>query len=264
MPPALAVINPKRPDCAYPDKHLAGAGVALKLVQALLSERGRGSMRCRTSSRSPPSARSPTSCRSSARTASSPVVGSRRCRRAARGGPGGVVDGEWPRRAELDSFHVGFVLAPRLNAAGRMSPPDLAVDLLLMRGRDEDVAARLAPWRSSFRKRTCERQDQEAEILAEAKRDRSRRIRTSGAQNILVVAGDGWHRGVIGIVASKLVELYNKPTLVLSIEDGVARGFGPEHSGVRSARESGVVRRCVPAVRRPSAGRGRDARGLQG
>src|SRR5690606_37464813 len=125
----------------------------------------------------------------------------------------------------LDRFHVGFVLAPRLNAAGRMSSPDLALDLLLLRGRDDStrtLARELA-------RRLCEentrRQEQEAEILAAARRTIEKDPHV-GAQNILIVAGEGWHRGVIGIVASKLVELYHRPTLVLSIEDGLARGSG--------------------------------------
>ena len=117
------------------------------------------------------------------------------------------------------------MLAPRLNAAGRMSSPDLALDLLLLRGRDADVRAQRARTGAAAVGGEHRRQEQEAAILAEARR-LDRRRSAVGAQNLLVVAGDGWHRGVIGIVASKLVDTYHKPALVLSIEDGVARGSG--------------------------------------
>ncbi len=125
----------------------------------------------------------------------------------------------------LDSFHVSFVLAPRLNAAGRMSSPDLAVDLLLLRGRDAETRGRARDLARQLSEENSKRQEQEAEIVADARRtiDHDPEI---GAQNLLIVAGHGWHRGVIGIVASKLTEAYGKPAIVLSIEDGVAHGSG--------------------------------------
>jgi single-stranded-DNA-specific exonuclease len=125
----------------------------------------------------------------------------------------------------LDSFHVSFMLAPRLNAAGRMSSPDLAADLLLLRGRDDEIRDRARQLAKRLSEENAKRREQEAEILAEARRSIERDPQV-GAHNMLVVAGEGWHRGVIGIVASKLVEQYHKPTLVLSIEDGIARGSG--------------------------------------
>jgi single-stranded-DNA-specific exonuclease len=126
---------------------------------------------------------------------------------------------------QLDSFHVGFVLAPRLNAAGRMKSPDLALDLLLLRGRDADTRTRARDLARQLTEENVQRQDHEAAILADARRmiEGDPNI---GGQNILIAAGHDWHRGVIGIVASKLVDAYNKPALVLSIENGVATGSG--------------------------------------
>jgi len=106
-----------------------------------------------------------------------------------------------------------------------MSSAERAMDLLLMRGRDGESKAAARELARSLGEENTRRQAQEAEILAEARRaiDGDPDV---GAHNVLVVAGENWHRGVIGIVASKLVDLYRKPALVLSIENGVAHGSG--------------------------------------
>jgi single-stranded-DNA-specific exonuclease len=231
LPPALAVINPKRVDCTYPDKRLAGAGVALKVVQALFATAGRG-----------PEALPPFVKIAAIGTLADivPLIGENRV--IAHCGLHALSVG--PHSAgieallaesgllgrELDSMHVGFVLAPRLNAAGRMHSPDLAADLLLLRGRDDDVRSRARELARQLSEQNARRQEEEATILAEARKviDHDPDV---GGQNVLVVAGDGWHRGVIGIVASKLVEAYHKPTIVLSVEDGVAQGSGRSIAG---------------------------------
>jgi single-stranded-DNA-specific exonuclease len=226
LPPALAVINPKRIDCSYPDKHLAGVGVALKLVQGLLLSSGRGL------------ALLPHFVKVAAIGTMAdvvPLVGENRV--IAHCGLTGLSSGPHTAGLEalldtcgllgrqLDSFHIGFMVAPRLNAAGRMRSPDLSLDLLLLRGRDADARTRAKDLAQRLSEENTERQQQEGAILADARRliegDPS-----IGGQNLLVVAGEGWHRGVIGIVASKLVDAYHKPALVLSIQDGVATGSG--------------------------------------
>jgi single-stranded-DNA-specific exonuclease len=226
LPPAFAVINPKRADCSYPEKMLAGAGVALKVAQALLLASGRGV------------AALPHFVKVAALGTLAdvvPLVGENRV--IAHCGLGALSAGPHGAGLEallgecgllgrqLDGFHVGFVLAPRLNAAGRMSSPDLALELLLLRGRESGTQARARDLARQLSAENTRRQDEEATILAEAKRVIERDPQV-GAHNVLVVAGEGWHRGVIGIVASKLVETYHRPALVLSIEDGVARGSG--------------------------------------
>jgi single-stranded-DNA-specific exonuclease len=113
------------------------------------------------------------------------------------------------------------MLAPRVNAAGRMSTPDIAARLLL--AADEGLADEVRLLAQQLDGENLRRQEEEAEILAAAKK-----IVTTdpdvGARSVLVVAGDGWHRGVIGIVASKLVDAFHRPAIVLSIEDGIAHG----------------------------------------
>ena len=121
----------------------------------------------------------------------------------------------------IDSYHISFMVAPRVNAAGRMSTPDIATRLLL--ASDEAMGDEARALALQLDGENVRRQEEEAEILAAAKKI----VQTDpdvGARSVLVVAGDGWHRGVIGIVASKLVDAFHRPAIVLSIEDGVAHG----------------------------------------
>jgi single-stranded-DNA-specific exonuclease len=221
LPPALAVINPKRPDCGYPDKHLAGVGVALKLVQAVCDRAGRGHWL--------PGFVKLAAIGTLADVV--PLVGENRViakvgldllsRGPHKVGLRSLIDVSGLAGKVIDSYHVAFVLAPRVNAAGRMSTPDLATRLLL--ASDEAMGEEARALARQLDEENVRRQAEEAAILAAA-----RRVVLSdpdvGARSVLVVAGEGWHRGVIGIVASKLVEAFHRPAIVLSIEDGVAHG----------------------------------------
>jgi len=224
LPQALAVINPKRFDCAYPDKYLAGVGVALKVVQGLLQTSGRGEDLL------------PHFVKMAAIGTLAdvvPLVGENRV--IAREGLKGLSAGPNSAGLEalieacgltgktLDSFHVSFMMAPRINAAGRMSTPELAAELLLLRGKDGATRARARELATQLAGENTKRQEQEAAIVTEARRS-VEKDPSVGAHNVLVVAGEGWHRGVIGIVASKLVDAFHKPAVVLSIEDGIAHG----------------------------------------
>ena len=126
----------------------------------------------------------------------------------------------------ISGYDVGFVLAPRINAAGRMATPDIATRLLL--ASDEALADEARGLAEQLNEENVRRQQEEAAIVAEA-----RKIVESdpeiGARTVLVVAGEGWHRGVIGIVASKLVDAYHRPAVVLSIEGEPGAGIVPEH-----------------------------------
>jgi single-stranded-DNA-specific exonuclease len=221
LPPALAVINPKRTDCGYPDKNLAGVGVALKLVQALCRRAGRESWL--------PGFIKVAAIGTLADVV--PLVGENRViakvgldllsRGPHKVGLRALLDISGLSGKTIDSYHVGFMLAPRVNAAGRMSTPDIAARLLL--AADEAMAEEVRQLALQLDGENVRRQEEEAEILAAAKKV----VTTDpdvGARSVLVVAGDGWHRGVIGIVASKLVEAFHRPAIVLSLENGVAHG----------------------------------------
>ena len=221
LPRALAVINPKRRDCAYPDKNLAGVGVALKLVQALCLRSGRANW-------------IPAFVKIAAIGTLADVVplyGENRV--IAKLGLAMLSSG--PHKVgvrsllevcgltgkEIDSYHIGFVVAPRINAAGRMSTPDIAARLLL--ASDEGMAAEARGLAEQLNAENTRRQQEEAEIVAQARKAVDTDLEI-GARTVIVVAGDGWHRGVIGIVASKLVDAFHRPAIVLSVDGDVAHG----------------------------------------
>ena len=223
LPSAFAVINPKRADCAYPDKNLAGVGVAFKLVHALCHRYDR--LRWL-----------PAFIKLAAIGTVADVVPLRGENRviAKLGlerlsstqhtiGLKALLDATGLLGETLTGFHIAFRLAPRINAAGRMSSPDLATQLLLLTDEGQaDVAKDLA---EQLEAENLRRQQEEANILAEARQ----KVETDpdiGAHAILVVWGDGWHRGVIGIVAAKLVDLFHRPVLVLTVDGEVAHGSG--------------------------------------
>jgi single-stranded-DNA-specific exonuclease len=221
LPDGFAVVNPKRRDCAYPFKELAGVGVALKLVQALCERAGK--------SRWLPGFVKIAALGTLADVV--PLVGENRV--IARVGLDGLTRGPHTvgirallevsglTGKRLDSFHVGFVLAPRINAAGRMSTAETATRLLL--ATDESMAEEARGLAAQLDAENQKRQQEEAAILIEA-RKAIEADPAVGAHNVLVVAGEGWHRGVIGIVASKLVDAFAKPAIVLSIDGDVAHG----------------------------------------
>ncbi len=221
LPPALAVINPKRVDCTYPDKNLAGVGVAFKLVQALCQRYGREKWL--------PAFLKLAAIGTVADVV--PLVGENRIiaklglEKLSQGphtvGLRTLLESAGLQNKTIDGFHVSFVIAPRVNAAGRMSTPDLATRLLL--ASDETQADEVRRLAEQLGEENTRRQAYEADIVADAKKQVETDVRI-GAHNILVVAGDGWHRGVIGIVASKLVDAFYKPAIVLSVEDGIAHG----------------------------------------
>ncbi|HSL20703.1 MAG TPA: single-stranded-DNA-specific exonuclease RecJ [Vicinamibacterales bacterium] len=221
LPEALAVVNPKRHDCAYPFKDLAGVGVTLKLVQALCDRAGR--------SRWLPAFVKIAALGTLADVV--PLVGENRViarlglEWLSRGphtvGVRSLLEAAGLTGKRLGSFHVGFVLAPRINAAGRMSTAEIATRLLLL--TDEAMAGEARDLASQLEVENQKRQQEEATILAEA-RQAIEGDPAIGAHNVLVVGAEGWHRGVIGIVASKLVETFYKPAIVLSIEGDIAHG----------------------------------------
>ena len=221
LPAAVAVLNPKRHDCTYPDKHLAGVGVALKLVQALCARAGKSSWL-------------PAFVKIAALGTLAdvvPLVGENRViakigldmlsKGPHKVGLRALLDVSGLTGRRVTGYDVGFVIAPRINAAGRMATPDIATRLLL--ASDEGLAAEATALAGQLNEENVRRQQEEASIVAAARKV----VETDpevGARSVLVVAGEGWHRGVIGIVASKLVDAYHRPAIVLSVDGAEAHG----------------------------------------
>ncbi len=229
LPPALAVLNPNRRDCEYPEKNLCGAGVTLKLVQALLKR-----------SPLPPGRQSalldsflkPVAIATVADIV--PLTGENRVivRRGLSGlrdvrnhglrsllRVAGFDDGECP-----SAHQVAFRLAPRINAAGRMATALDVIELFLT--ADADRARHLAEQLDTLNR---ERQQVESEIV-EAILRQCESEASAYDFPALVFSGSGWHLGVLGIVASRLVERFSRPVFVLS-DTAAVEGEEPLLSG---------------------------------
>jgi single-stranded-DNA-specific exonuclease len=221
LPHALAVINPKRHDCTYPDKNLAGVGVALKLVQALCTCTGHANWL-------------PAFVKVAAigtladvvpLTGENRIIAKLGLAMLSKGphkiGLRALLDVCGLTGREIDSYHIGFVVAPRVNAAGRMSTPDIAARLLL--AADETMGEQARALAEQLDAENLRRQQEEADIVSQARRIVETDLEV-GSRTVLVVAGERWHRGVIGIVASKLVDAFHRPAIVISTDGDLAHG----------------------------------------
>jgi single-stranded-DNA-specific exonuclease len=230
LPPALAVLNPNRPDCDYPNKNLCGAGVALKLVQALLHRSGTSEARqiALLDSFLKPVAIA-TVADIVPLTGENRVIvqrglsGMRRVRNTglrALMTVAGLDEGEPP-----SAHQVAFRLAPRINAAGRMATAKDVIELFLTEdaGRAKEIA-------ESLDALNRERQQVEAEIVETILKQCEERVGLAD-QAAFVFAGDDWHLGVLGIVASRLVERLCRPVFVLSQSASMDANLGPHLSG---------------------------------
>ena len=230
IPVALAILNPNQPGCAYPEKSLCGAAIAFKLALAVLHRRDPD----RTREKTVPSflkmvalatVADAVPLRGENRVLA--AVGIRELHRPAGLGLRALFQaaGVDPAAKKLTSFDLGFRLAPRINAAGRMDVAAEVVELFTTRD-----AARAHELAGKLERLNTERRETEAEVL----RTVETRLATDhqlAANKMLVMAGDGWHRGTIGILASRIVDRTAKPAIVVSVEDGVAYGSGRSIDG---------------------------------
>ena len=138
----------------------------------------------------------------------------------------------------ISTYHAGFILGPRVNAGGRVGAADLGARLL---ATDDPLEARALAQQLDLH--NGERRDIEARVLAQA----MAQVESDGSRALSFVAGEGWHPGVVGIVASRLKDRYGRPACVVAMADGIGRGSGRSVSGMAlgpaliAARQAGLV-----------------------
>ncbi len=224
LPPALAIVNPSRVDCSYPNPNLCGAGVAFKLAHAILAGLGW------------PQAKLYRVLESFLKLVAIatvadivPLTGENRV--IVKYGLRGLRDVRNPGLRALlaaagfadrapDAGEVGFRIAPAINASGRMDSAGQAVRMFLT--NDAAEAGEIA--RELFALNQ-ERQTAERAIVKEIF-ERCVAEPVTDGDAALVLWGEGWHRGVVGIVASRVVERFHRPAIILGVENGVAQGSG--------------------------------------
>ncbi|GAU76912.1 single-stranded-DNA-specific exonuclease RecJ [Fusibacter sp. 3D3] len=222
LPDAFAIINPKIE--GYPFDMLCGCGVALKLVQALMTDSFMAFI---------PSVMDVVALGTIAdivplrdenriftklgleQMKSSQIPGIRALIKEAN------LEGK-----EINAGHIGFIIAPRINASGRIGDPKIAVEMLLT--EDHQRAEAIARDLSEL---NAERQSRERLILEEAIDFIKTHIDLE-REKILLVVGESWHTGIIGIVASKLCDRFSRPVVILNVEDGVAKGSARSVDGI--------------------------------
>ena len=263
LPPALAVVDPNRGDCPYPNKGLCGTGVVYRLCELMAHRRGLD-----------PEALHGSLDLVALATIADVVPLDHENRTLVRYGLKALARTELPglqalmKRAGLgdgpvEAGQVAFRLAPRINAAGRMAEAMTALELLMT----EDPA-RAETLADDLEQNNVDRRDEEARTLREALEGLERSYRP-GQDFGLVLEGEGWHPGVIGIVASRIVERVHRPTVLVALRDGQGRGsarsipgfdlYGAVHAcrehlgrfgGHRAAAGMDVSRDRVEAFRR--------------
>ncbi len=239
LPPALAVINPKREGCAYPFRELSGVGVAYRLAQALNATHPRAND-LKIGAPTPSSAIDLESVLDLVALGTVADIvplcgenrilvqrGLQRLREAPRPGLQALMAGAGVAAARASSQDIAFRLAPRINAAGRLANAGLAYNLLMAEdgSRAQPLAAEL------------EALNRERQQLLETQVNEARQILGEpGEQRLLFVAGEGFHEGIVGLVASRLTDGYQRPSLVMRRDGQVARGSARSIEGFHITR----------------------------
>ena len=225
LPASHCIINPHQPDCSYPNKSLAGVGVALKLIQALSKSFMREGLLEEVIEFAAIGTVADVV----------PLLGENRIivknglehiANTKNIGLRALIEVSGLADKNINAYSIAFMIAPRINAAGRVADAELGVELLLT--EDADRARIIAAMLDSSNK---ERQHIESRILDEAILRIERMV--DFEKDVVIVADEhSWHPGVVGIVASRIVERYHLPTILISKEDGIGKGSARSIPGV--------------------------------
>jgi len=225
LPDAAAVVNPLRPDCVYPFKQLSGAGIAFKLIQGLGEQAGADAgiwdyldlVALGTIA---------DVCPLVEENRILVTYGLETMERTLRPGIQALCQAAGLSRPTLNTDDVAYLLSPRLNAAGRLGDADIALNLLLMKNLEE-----ARPVAMHLHQENSRRQKLEADILAEAHTLAEYSFGEDPERKFLLLAREGWHQGVLGIVASRMAEKYRLPVMLLALQEGLGRGSGRSAGG---------------------------------
>ncbi len=217
IPECVAMINPNQTGCNYPDKNLAGVGVAFKLVHALLREKGKehiikGFLKVVAIGTIADIMNLTGENRAIVK------IGLEDLPKAHNFGLKALMEVS-ECRSEMTSYHIGFRIAPRINAAGRMEIARHVVELF--EADSFEKARELAELLDS---RNRERQKVQREITELALLEYTENGGSEKQTHAIIVAGENWHRGVIGLAASKITEKLHRPSVVISLENGIGHG----------------------------------------
>lgn len=218
LPPAAAVLNPKRPDCTYPYKELSGVGVAYKLLQAFFL---RNSLPLSKLEEHLDLVALGTVADIVPLTGENRILakfGLERLRQSTKPGLQALLEVSGLQGRPLESSHIVFILGPRLNAAGRMG--DAHSSLALLTTEDPQRAQEIAIQLEAENRRRKEVDDL---ILSQAVELVGKEVDLND-ERVIVLASEEWHQGVIGIVASRLVERFYRPAILISLDGGVGKG----------------------------------------
>ncbi|MDP2939352.1 MAG: single-stranded-DNA-specific exonuclease RecJ [Candidatus Omnitrophota bacterium] len=214
LPKAVAIINSKRHDCTYPFKDLAAVGLVFKLC---------GAMEAKTLTEDLDFVALGTIADVMSLTGENRILvkhGLKQINRTKKKGLQALIEVSGLKDKSIEPSFISFILAPRLNASGRLSSAEKSLSLLL--SQDLNQALNLARELNDENKM---RQKIQEEILSEALSLVEKEVNFK-EHNIIVVSKQGWHRGVLGIVASKITERFYRPSIVISLEQNLGRGSG--------------------------------------